>query len=293
MDAAIDRLSLSVLPPLEHPVGRAPAKWGPGVRVPYRVPGEYRYADVPRYDTGSIEMRNSVRSMCYEYFGRATEGGDPLEAQAKRQELVDKVFGHVRDVMDHAFSLWQQYGPEQEWFRVIGRNEVQQFHRGSPEERYDFYLKFDVGLMDPDMVVDRVKAISELQGLDRSGVLDTEALLQLAVEQILPGAADRVVMPKETATNKTVDEERSTIAELVAGVPPNVRPDDAHEMKLQVFQQWLSQPDVQQRLQQDEALRGRVENYLKQRTFQIQQNQNKEIGRMGGNPTGFGRTAAA
>ena len=293
VDAAIDRLSLSVLPPLEHPVGRAPSKWGPGVRVPYRVPGEYRYADIPRYDTGSLEMRQSVRSMCYEYFGRATEGGDPLEAQSKRQELADKAFSHVRDVMDHAFSLWQQYGPEAEWFRVIGRNEVKQFHRGSPDERYDFYLKFDVGLLDPELVVERVKAVAELQGLDRSGVLDTEALLQLAVEQILPGVADRVVIPRETATNKSVEEERSAIAELMAGVPPNVKPDDAHELKLQVFQQWLSQPDIQQRIQQDEAMRGRVENYVKQRTFQIQQNKNKEIGRMGGNPTGFGSTAAA
>lgn len=293
VDAAIDRLSLSVLPPLEHPVGRAPAKWGPGVRVPYRVPGEYRYADVPRMDVGSVEMRQSVRSMCYEYFGRATEGADPLEAQGKRQELIDRVFGHVRDCMDHAFSLWQQYGPEEEWFRVIGRNEVKKFHRGSPEERYDFYLKFDVGLLDPEMVVERVRAIAELQGLDRSGVLDTEALLQIAVEQILPGAADRVVMPRETATNKTMEEERALISELVAGVPPNVREDDAHEMKLQVFQQWMSQPDVQQRLQQDEALRGRVEQYLQQRSFQIQQKQNKQVGRLGGNPTGFGQTAMA
>ena len=55
MDAAVDRVSLSTLPPLEHPVGRAPSRWGPGVKVPYRTPGEYRYADVPRYDGSSVE----------------------------------------------------------------------------------------------------------------------------------------------------------------------------------------------------------------------------------------------
>ena len=53
--------------------------------------------------------------------------------------------------------------------------------------------------------------------------------------------------------------ERQTIAEIYAGVPPNVKPNDAHEMKLQIFQQWLAQPDVAQKVQQDPALQERIQ----------------------------------
>ena len=293
MDAAVDRLSLSTLPPLEHPVGRAPSRWGPGVKVPYRTPGEYRYADTPRYDGSSIEMRENIRRMAFEYFGRNHVGVDPQDVANKQQSLVDKCFRHVKEVMDQVWSLYQQYGSDQEYYRVIGVNDVQRFDKGEGGERYDFYMQFDVGLLDGGQIVERVKAISEMVGvLDKNGVVDTEKLLAMVVEQTLPGAADKIIQPRETAINKAVEEERSTIAELVAGVPPNVKPNDSHETKLQIFQQWLNQPDVQQKVQADEALMNRVQNYFQQRNFQIQQKQNANIGRTGAQPTQFGQTAS-
>ena len=108
---------------------------------------------------------------------------------------------------------------------------------------------------------------------------------------MLPGASEKILLPKETATQKAMEEERQLIAELVAGVPPNVREQDAHEMKLQVFQQWLQQPDIQQKAQQDQALQERIQGYLQQRQFAIQQKQNAQIGRLGAAPTQFGQTA--
>ena len=152
-------------------------------------------------------------------------------------------------------------------------------------------MQFDVASQDPEQMLERVKAIAQLGGqLDKSGVLDTEKLLVMAVGQILPGAAESVMLPKETASQKAVEEERQTIAEIYAGVPPNVRPNDSHEMKLQVFQQWLQQPDVAQKVQQDPALQERISNYMQQRNMQIQQKQNAEIGKLGAAPTQFGQT---
>jgi hypothetical protein len=101
------------------------------------------------------------------------------------------------------------------------------------------------------------------------------------------------MLPKETASQKAMDEERQTIAEIYAGVPPNVKPNDAHEMKLQIFQQWLAQPDVAQKVQQDPALQERIQNYLQQRQMQVQQKENATIGRLGAAPTQFGSTGAA
>jgi hypothetical protein len=60
-----------------------------------------------------------------------------------------------------------------------------------------------------------------------------------------------------------------------------------------VFQQWLQQPDVAQKVQQDPALQERIQNYIQQRTMQVQQKQNAEIGKLGAAPTQFGETGGA
>ena len=293
-DSAIDSQSLATLPPLQHPLGRSPAKWGPGVRVPYRVPNEVTFADTPRGSTVNVELRRYIKEQADRYFGRNAPGVDPVEAQMKQQEVIDKCFQHIKQVLDQIFSLYQQYGPDEEFFRVTGMQDFQTFSKGRPNERFDFYLEFDAATQDPAQMVERVKAIAELGGmLDRNGVLDTERLLQIAVGQILPGAAESIMMPKETASQKAMDEERQTIAEIYAGVAPNVRPNDAHEMKLQIFQQWLAQPDVTQKVQADSAMQERVQNYLQQRQMQIMQRQNAEIGRLGAAPTQFGETPTA
>ena len=290
-DSAIDAQSLTTLPPIEHPLGRAPTKWGPGIRIPYRTPGEIRFADTPRGSTVNVELRRYIKEQADRYFGRNAPGVDPVEAQMKQQEVIDKCFQHLKQVLDQIFSLYQQYGPDQEYFRVTGMQDMQKFSKGSAGERFDFYLQFDAATQDPAQMVERVRAIAELGGmLDKNGVLDTERLLQVAVGQILPGAAESIIVPKETASQKAVEEERQTITEIYAGVPPNVRPNDAHEMKLQVFQQWLAQPDVTQKVQQDPALQERIQNYLQQRQMQVTQRQNAEIGRLGATPTQFGET---
>jgi len=290
-DALIDRQSLATLPPLEHPLGRPPSKWGPGVRVPYRTKGEIGWASTPRFDGGNVEVRRYVQEMFDKYFGNFAQGVDQVESQNKQQAIINKVFTHLKYVFDQVWTLYQQYGPDNEFFRVTGMQDVQKFNKGQANERFDFYLQFDVATQDPEQMLERVRAITELApALDKSGTLDTETLLQLAVGQILPGASEKIMIPKETASQKAIQEERQTIAELVAGVPPNVRPQDSHELKMQVFEEWLSQPDIQQKAQQDQALQERIANYLQQRQMQIQQKRNAITGRLGANPTQFGET---
>jgi len=277
-DAGVDSQSLATLPPLEHPLGRAPSRYGPGVRLPYRVPGEVRFASTPRGSVSNVELRRYIQEQADRYFGRNAPGVNPVEAQMKQQEVIDKVFHHLKHVLDQVYSLYQQYGPDQEYFRVTGMQDMQKYSKGNPNDRFDFYMQFDAATQDPEQMLERVNAIASLGAqLDKNGTLDTERLLQIAVGQIMPGAAESILLPKETAQAKAMEEERQTIAEIYAGVPPNVKPNDAHEMKLQVFQQWLQQPDVAQKVQQDPALQERIQNYMQQRNMQIQQKQNAQI----------------
>ncbi len=101
------------------------------------------------------------------------------------------------------------------------------------------------------------------------------------------------MIPKDTASARAMEGARQMITEIYSGVPPNVRPGDPHEIQLQMFQQWLQQPDIAQKAQTDPALQDRIETTLRQLQMQIMQKQNAEIGRLGTMPTGFGETAAA
>lgn len=288
IDSQIDRAALQ-FPPLEYPAGRPPVEWRPGGKIPYRQPGEVKFADMPNMSPASIDVRNEITEQVNRYFGRNAAGVDPNEAASKQQDLLNKAFSHLRLTLEQVFSLYQQYGPDEEYYRVTGMQDMQRFDKGSPSERYDFWLNFDIATQDPEHIVERVDAIAKLgQTLDKSGTLDTEALLQMAVEQIGPGWGERVILPKETATQKAVEEERMAIAQITSGIDLDVKPNDAHEVKMQIFQQWLQQPDIQEKISQDEGLQARIENYAQKRMFQMQQIQNAAIGRLGGTPSQFG-----
>ena len=288
IDSQVDRAALQ-FPPLEYPAGRPPVEWRPGGRIPYRVPGEVKFADMPRLSPASIDVRNEITTQVNRYFGRNSNDVNPMEAAAKQQDLINRVFNHLKQSIEQIFSLYQQYGPDEEYYRVTGVQDMQRFDKGNPGERYDFWLNFDIITQDPEHIVERVDAIAKLgQALDKSGTLDTEALLQMAVEQIGPGWGERVILPKETATQKAVEEERLAIAQLTSGIDLDVKPNDAHEIKMQIFQQWIQQPDIQEKIQQDEGLQQRIENYGKKRMFQMQQIENASIGRLGGTPSQFG-----
>ena len=291
-DASIDNLSLSTMPPLLHPPGQRPTKWGPGVQISVFRPDQYRYAPTPANNPGGFQLREEVRMMMNKFFGRQDNKADPVEIQTKQQDLVTKALDHIRRVMDQVYTLCQQFGPDEEFFRVVGVQDFQKYTKGSPGSRYDFWINYDVTTQDPSQMVDRVKGVAELGSiLGKGGTLDTDKLLQIGVGSLMPGAADHILMPVEQGQEKAMQEERQAIAELVAGVQPNVRENDAHQTKLQVFQQWLQQPDIQQKIAQDEALKARAENHYKQRAFQQQQRQNAVIGRQGAMPTQFGQTA--
>ena len=85
VDSAIDAQSLATLPPLQHPMGRSPSKWGPGVRVPYRTPNEVSFADIPpgRGSTVNVELRRYIVEQVNRYMGREVPGFDPAEEQMK------------------------------------------------------------------------------------------------------------------------------------------------------------------------------------------------------------------
>jgi hypothetical protein len=77
------------------------------------------------------------------------------------------------------------------------------------------------------------------------------------------------------------------LAKIYSGIEMPARPNGG-QVALQMIEQYSAQPDIGQRLQTDQAFAARLQKYAGQYTFQMQQMQNAEIGRIGTAPAQMG-----
>jgi hypothetical protein len=283
-DSRIDRNSMATLPPIMHPVGNAPSDWGPGRFVPYRRGGEFQFGPTPQYNPGSVEMERTLIDVADRLVGLSAN--DPLSG-IKRQFILDKFLSHVQDVIKMTFQCFQRFGPDQVFFRVTGVPDPMRFDKGNPDENFDIVIAYDVLNSDPETQESKLNQLVSLMQLDRNGRINPDTLIEMSANAIDPIAADSILQPVEQAQQQVVKSVTDDLTKIFAGIEMPARPNGA-QIALQILQQYAQQPDVAQRLQQDESFRGRIEKYAAQYTFQMQQSQNAQIGRIGTQPAAMG-----
>jgi hypothetical protein len=283
-DSRIDRNSLATLPPILHPVGQAPTDWGPGRMIPYRRKGDLDFAPAPPSPAGSIEIEQTMEAQADRLCGLDETS---QISQVRKQFLVDKFLQHSAEVLQMCYKCFQRFGPDSVFFRVTGSPDPVVFNKGNPDENYDIIISYDVLNSDPETQEKKLNQMVALTQLDRSGRINIDNLLDAAANSIDPVLADRVLQPTEAAEEQIVRQVTDDLAKIFAGIEMPARPNGA-QIALSVIQQYTSQPDVAQRVQQDEAFRARLEKYAGQYTFQMQQAQNAQIGRVGTEPAQMG-----
>lgn len=283
-DSRIDRNSLATLPPILHPVGQAPTDWGPGRMIPYRRKGDLDFAPTPPSPVGSIEIEKTMEAQADRLCGLDETS---QISQVRKQFLVDKFLQHSAEVLQMCYKCFQRFGPDSVFFRVTGSPDPVAFNKGNPDENYDIMISYDVLNSDPETQEKKLQQMVALTQLDRSGRINIDSLLDAAANSIDPVLADRVLQPTEAAQEQVVKQVTDDLAKIFAGIEMPARPNGA-QIALTVIQQYASQPDVAQRLQSDEAFAARLEKYAGQYTFQMQQAQNAQIGRVGTEPAQMG-----
>ena len=283
-DSRIDRNSLATLPPILHPVGQAPTDWGPGRMIPYRRKGDLDFAPTPPPPTGSIEIERTMEEQADRLCGLDETSNI---SQIRKQFLVDKFLHHAAEVLQMCYRCYQRFGPNSTFFRVTGSPDPQIFDKGNPDENFDIIIDFDVLNNDPETQERKLQSMVSLTQLDRNGRIDINSLLDSAAFAVDPVLADSVLQPVEAAQEQVVRQVTDDLAKIFAGIEMPARPNGA-QIALQVIQQYASQPDVADRLQSDEAFAARMEKYAGQYTFQMQQMQNAQIGRVGTEPAQMG-----
>jgi hypothetical protein len=283
-DSRIDRNSIATLPPILHPVGQAPTDWGPGRMIPYRRKGDFDFAPTPPPPTGSIEIEQTMEGQADRLCGLDETS---QISQIRKQFLVDKFLQHAAEVIKMSYRCFQRFGPDSVFFRVTGVPDSQMFSKGDPDENFDITINYDVLNTDPETSEKKLQAMVSLTQLDRSGRINIQNLLDIAANSIDPVLADAVLQPTEAAQQQVVKDVTDDLAKIFAGIEMPARPTGA-QIAMQVIQQYTAQPDIAQRAQQDEAFANRLQKYAGQYTFQMQQMQNAEIGKIGTTPAQMG-----
>jgi hypothetical protein len=283
-DSRIDRNSLATLPPILHPVGQAPNDWGPGRMIPYRRKGDLDFAPTPTFNQGSVEMEKTLTDLADRIVG--LDEGSQM-SQVRQQFLVDKFLSHAAEVLKMSFKCFQRFGPEEVFFRVTGSPDPQTFSKGNPDEDFDILINFDVQNTDPDTVKSKIEQFVALNQINANNRLNLDSLLDIGAAGIDPVMADAVLQPVEDAQQQVVKDVTDDLAKIFAGIEMPARPAGA-SIAIQVIQEYVQQPDVAQRLQTDQAFQARLQKYSGQYTFQMQQAQNAQIGRVGTAPAQMG-----
>ena len=283
-DSRIDRNSLATLPPILHPVGQAPTDWGPGRMIPYRRKGDLDFAPTPSYNEGSLEMETTLTELADKLVGLDEKS---KMSTVRQQFLVDKFLSHTAEVLRMSFKCFQRFGPDEIFFRVTGIPDPQIFNKGNPDENFDILINFDVLNTDPDNVQAKLKQFAELTQFNTNNRMSMDNFLDIAASAVDPVMADAVLQPVESAQEEVVKQVTDDLAKIFAGIEVPARPAGA-QIAIQVIQQYTQQPDIAQRAATDEAFAARLQKYTGQYTFQMQQAQNAQIGRIGTAPAQMG-----
>ena len=276
-DSRIDRNSMATMPPIMHPVGNAPSDWGPGRYIPYRRAGEFQFGPTPAYNPGSVEMEQTMQQQADRLVG--LDKDHPISQQVL-QFLVDKYLNHVAEVLRMSFRCFQRFGPDKVLYQVTGVADPQQLDRGNPDENYDLST-------DPENLQNKVTQFASLLQFDKNGRINIDSFLDVVASSIDPIMAAAILQPAEQAQQQMVKHVSDDLTKISSSIEVPARPNGA-QIALQLIQQYVSQPDVQQRMQGDEAFSARIQKYAEQYQFQLQQAQNAQIGKIGTAPASVG-----
>jgi len=282
-DSRIDRASLSTNPPLEHPVGKPPSRWGPGAWIGYRRQGETRYADIPKFDPASIEVEQTMLKQADDILGLDPE--KPSYA-VRQQYFINKALDHACKALAMSFKMFQRFGPDEVFFQVTGTPGQQQMTKGDPNEDYTITVQFDAQNTDPETSEKKLVSFTSLVPMDHQGRIDVGKLVEMMAYAIDPAIASYVVQPPDAAQANMVRSVTDDLTKIYSGVEVGAQPTVA-QVAMQAIQRWAQQPDVAQQIQSNQPLQERLQKYVGQYQMQIDQAQNATIGRLGTAPAQF------
>ena len=208
-DLRNDASQISVIPPLLVHARRGGLNLlvAPGSQMTVTRPDDVGWLSPPPPAQGSIEAENAALRDAEKYFG------DPEDPEARltyKQATINRWLDSWREALDQALCLCMQYLSPEFVARVTGAplEEVTVI----PEDiagKYDLSLRFQADMLNPEFMEKKLDAITRLTQFDVTGALDRNEILKYIAEGIDPQLASRVIMDKNSAAQKEIEEEQN------------------------------------------------------------------------------------
>ena len=218
-----------------------------------------------------------------EYMGRVRGEENVVESQSIKRELVRGWLRGWKGVGAMTLQLEQQYASDEIFYSVVGGEQGRPIRTTREEIQGEFHLalRFNVGDMDQEFVQAKLGLIEKALQMDVDGRIDRGEALAAVFELIDPSYAERLIRPGEPATLKQIDDEQNILLKLLAGIPVDVRGDEAFALRKQVLIKTIeTSPTIQQVLMKNQTARDQVARRLKQLDFNIEQRTvNPQVGR--------------
>ncbi|MEM6911067.1 MAG: hypothetical protein AAF555_05735 [Verrucomicrobiota bacterium] len=291
-DSRINRSDLETSPPRYVPANLLSGNPGRRVRPGEDLPrhgssekSEVRFMQLPagRVDTFQIEDR--TRAENDRYWGLVSDFVPTEVAQLLTQERVNDFLRRMKGVVRLTLQDLQQWMSPQVVTRVVGAPLASPFEvdREEIQGLFDVSIQFDARDMNTEFLFEKLKRIAEILALDSENVTDRGALMEIALRSVLPSAADQLIRPTDAVNAKEQELELQNLGLMMQGLePPKVAGGQNHALRLQVLlQQVQGNAKVQEAIQEDEQVRAIFEARAQHHQHQLDQEENKKIGRTG------------
>ena len=284
-DLQIDASQISCIPPLMVNARRGGLNTivAPASQLTISRPDDIGWLNPPPVSQGSIEVQKSSEESAYKYFGMI---GDPNDMIIIRQTAMNRWLDSWREAFSQALALCQQYLPPEFVSRLTGgAPEEIQISQDDIQGKYDLMVRFNVEQMFPEFMEKKLQAVTQLTQFDTMGQIDRNALVKIASEQIDPMLADEIVVDRETASQKEIEDEQSSWVKIMNEIEPFPKQGVNFELRMQTAQQIVqTSQQLQQKMQESPLVKQLSENRMKYLQFGISQRENANIGRVGVKP---------
>lgn len=212
---------------------------------------------------------------------------DSPYSQQKQQHDINRFLAHHADVLAGIYEEYKMNGPDEVYLKVTGNPQPVEFIKDPYEAEMHVTVSFNSLYDDPEQQKELRETIIQAAQLDPNGRINMEAGIDMIINMVDPTLADTILLPTEQGQDKIVKETQADITTMASGMEVGA-PQNAAPLRIQIVEQYIQSPTGAAKLAGDQGFQFLLSEYLKKLQFNVQQQQNAEIGRIGGDPATMG-----
>jgi hypothetical protein len=243
------------------------------------------FMPVPVVDQGTFAMQDRVERLINRYYFDSED--TPIEARRMFHEWV--TFKGIRVYRQLLRAIWRGVSENIEELQVssiAGRTVRLSVTRDQLKGEVDIQIGVHLDGYGEDSADKFVGVLGKMIQMNRAENIDWSEAMRISANMLTPTYANRLVLPADVAAGRTIDDQETRLAKIMAGVP--VRYDDQvsnPKLRMQVLESWAAMPGNVQRAMQDPTIAEMIRKEQEMLQFRDeQQTVNPMTGRTGVKP---------